>query len=61
MEKKYLLVVVQLIDINVQIILEKLGGGGHITLAGAQIEGMSMEEVKSELVKVIQEYFIDSI
>ena len=48
-------------DINVQIILEKLGGGGHITLAGAQIEGMSMEEVKSELVKVIQEYFIDSI
>ncbi len=31
-------------DINVQIILEKLGGGGHITLAGAQVEGMTMEE-----------------
>ena len=28
-------------DINVQIILEKLGGGGHITLAGAQVEGMT--------------------
>ena len=27
-------------DINVQVILEKLGGGGHITLAGAQVEGM---------------------
>ena len=26
-------------DINVQVILEKLGGGGHITLAGAQVEG----------------------
>ncbi len=25
-------------DINVQIIFEKLGGGGHITLAGAQIK-----------------------
>ena len=27
-------------DINVQVILEKLGGGGHITLAGAQVEGI---------------------
>lgn len=35
-------------DINVQIILEKLGGGGHITLAGAQVEGMTLEEVKQE-------------
>ena len=26
-------------DVNVQVILEKLGGGGHITLAGAQVEG----------------------
>ena len=33
-------------DINVQIILEKLGGGGHITLAGAQIEGMSIEDAR---------------
>ncbi len=44
-------------DINVQVILEKLGGGGHITLAGAQVEGMSMEEVKQELVNRINEYF----
>ena len=29
-------------EINVQLILEKLGGGGHITLAGAQVEGPSM-------------------
>lgn len=48
-------------DINVQIILEKLGGGGHITLAGAQIEGLSIEEVKQELLNKIDEYFIDSI
>lgn len=49
-------------DINVQIILEKLGGGGHITLAGAQVEGMSLEETKQELINRINEYFseIDS-
>lgn len=44
-------------DINVQIILEKLGGGGHITLAGAQVEGMTMEEAKQELINRINEYF----
>lgn len=44
-------------DINVQVILEKLGGGGHITLAGAQVEGMNIEEVKQELINRIHEYF----
>ncbi len=44
-------------DINVQVILEKLGGGGHITLAGAQIEGKTIEEVKQELIQKINEYF----
>ena len=47
-------------DINVQVILEKLGGGGHITLAGAQVEGMTMEEVKQELIIRINEYFVES-
>ena len=44
-------------DINVQVILEKLGGGGHITLAGAQVEDMTMEEAKQELRNRINEYF----
>ena len=44
-------------DINVQLILEKLGGGGHITVAGAQLEGMTMEEAKQELIIRINEYF----
>ena len=44
-------------DINVQIILEKLGGGGHITVAGAQVEDMTMEETKQELINRINEYF----
>lgn len=46
-------------DINVQVILEKLGGGGHITLAGAQVEGMQIEEVKQELINRINEYFYE--
>ena len=44
-------------DINVQVILEKLGGGGHITLAGAQLEGKTIDEAKQELIKKIDEYF----
>ena len=44
-------------DINVQVILEKLGGGGHITLAGAQVEDMTIEEAKEELINKINEYF----
>ena len=44
-------------SINVQVILEKLGGGGHITLAGAQVEGMTQEEVKQELINIIKDYF----
>lgn len=44
-------------DVNVQIILEKLGGGGHITLAGAQVEGMTIQEVKQKLINRINEYF----
>ncbi len=48
-------------DINVQVILEKLGGGGHITLAGAQVEDMEIDEVKQELINRINEYFSEQI
>jgi len=47
-------------DINVQIILEKMGGGGHITLAGAQLEGFSLEDAKDELVIRINEYLLET-
>lgn len=46
-------------DINVQMILEKLGGGGHITLAGAQLENKTIEEAKEELIAKIDEYFAE--
>ena len=44
-------------EINVQLILEKLGGGGHSTLAGAQLEGKTIQEAKEELIQKINEYF----
>lgn len=37
-------------ELNVQVLMEKLGGGGHRTVAGAQIEGKEIEEC-IELVK----------
>lgn len=46
-------------DINVQLILEKLGGGGHIGVAGAQLEGITLEEAKATLIEKINEYFAE--
>ena len=40
--------------------LKNYGGGGHITLAGAQIEGLTMEEAKTELIIRINEYFTEN-
>ncbi len=44
-------------DINVQLILEKLGGGGHLTVAGAQLKGVTMEKAVEQLKNAIHEYF----
>ena len=44
-------------DINVQVILEKLGGGGHSTLAGAQLADTTIYEVRKLLGEKITEYF----
>lgn len=42
-------------DLNVQMVMEKLGGGGHLTNAATQIEGHSIEEVKEKLTIAVQE------
>ena len=42
-------------DINVQVILEKLGGGGHMMVAGAQIETGSLAEAEERLQNAIEE------
>ena len=44
-------------EINVQLILEKMGGGGHSTVAGVQIKGKTIYEAKQELIQKIDEYF----
>ncbi|MDO4522221.1 MAG: DHH family phosphoesterase [Eubacteriales bacterium] len=36
-------------EINVQIIMERLGGGGHLNIAGAQLKGVTMEEAIRQL------------
>ena len=46
-------------EINVQLIMERMGGGGHINIAGAQIEGQSAEEVKDMLKKVISDMTLE--
>lgn len=43
-------------EVNVQRILEKMGGGGHATIAGAQIKSKGMDEVVEELKAKIKEY-----
>ncbi len=42
-------------EINVQIIMEKLGGGGHLNVAGCQLSGMSIEEAEEKLRSVLIE------
>lgn len=43
-------------EVNVQIIMEKLGGGGHLTMAGAQLKDTSLAEAKRRLLSAISEY-----
>jgi len=44
-------------NVNVQVILEKLGGGGSLSTAGLQAHGTSVERVIEDLKKVIDSYF----
>jgi len=44
-------------DINVQIIMEALNGGGHLTNAATQLTGVSVEEAQQSLKNAIDEYF----
>lgn len=44
-------------DINVQMVLEALGGGGNAATAGAQVRGKSVNAVTHELADAIDRYF----
>lgn len=42
-------------EVNVQVMMEKLGGGGHRTIAGAQLKDMSLEEARDRVKAVIKD------
>ena len=39
--------------LNVQLVMEELGGGGHQTMAAAQIENVTFEEAAKQLIDAI--------
>ena len=42
-------------DVNVQLIMERLGGGGHMTIAGAQLKDMDLDRAYDLLKKTLDE------
>ena len=45
-------------DVNVQIIMEELGGGGHLNSAAAQIRGKTVTQVYNQIKEILQlEYY----
>ena len=45
-------------EVNVQVMMEKLGGGGHRTIAGAQLANMTKEEAMNQVKQVIDEMLL---
>lgn len=45
-------------EVNVQVMMEKLGGGGHRTIAGAQLANMTQEEAMNQVKQVIDEMLL---
>lgn len=46
-------------ELNVQVVMEKLGGGGHMSVAGAQLEGITIDEAEGML-KAVLDKMIES-
>lgn len=46
--------------VSVQLILEKIGGGGHLNMAGAQLDTTDLDEAEKILINAIDEYLIDN-
>jgi c-di-AMP phosphodiesterase-like protein len=44
-------------EMNVQLVMERIGGGGHLTMAGAQFQGTNTKEAMDTLIKSIDKYF----
>lgn len=46
-------------DLNVQVIMEAMGGGGHLTMAACQLEDVTMAQAREKLVSIISELEIN--
>lgn len=46
--------------VSVQLILEKIGGGGHLNMAGAQLDTTDLDEAEKILTEAIDEYLTDN-
>ncbi|MDL2214323.1 DHH family phosphoesterase, partial [Clostridia bacterium OttesenSCG-928-O13] len=46
-------------EVNVQLVMEKIGGGGHLTMAGAQLSGVGLEEARKKLADAIDAYMAE--
>jgi c-di-AMP phosphodiesterase-like protein len=46
-------------DVNVQIIMEKMGGGGHANIAAAQFENANAQDIKEQLVRLLMEMYTE--
>ena len=46
-------------ELNVQVVTEKLGGGGHMNIAGAQFEGITMDEAINRLKEILDSMIDD--
>ena len=44
-------------EFNVQLIMEELGGGGHLTMAGAQLKNVTLEEARRKLIEAIDKVY----
>lgn len=42
-------------SVNVQLIMERMGGGGHMNMAGVQIEGSTIGEVRRQVMETVKE------
>jgi c-di-AMP phosphodiesterase-like protein len=40
--------------INVQLIMERMGGGGHMNMAGVQIEGGNIDDIKHQVIETVK-------
>ena len=47
-------------ELNVQVIMERFGGGGHQNVAGAQIKDVDLLEIKAQVVDISKKYIAEA-